>query len=264
MPLPSAKSKPQEQKDQKKQKSLLGWLSKPADAKVANSSSAVRNAPVTSSSPSGRESIFETPSTKKGPTDTPAVRSATFTKSSDGGTSFNETPPTSDPIDVDMSSDEDVSGRGIKSVCGTRTYVFSSIGDHDFVSQARTKRKITIEDSDEDEAFDNIAATKGKSSSAYRSFKDPGKMNAHSHHSLFVRLMSMAQGRAKKARVNPSEDDVFLESDDQDDTPSAFSQTLSRFKKSPKRKGRHNGYYLRIYGHISYSLSYSASYQTLR
>ena len=132
MPLPSAKQKPQEQKDQKKQKSLLGWLSKPTDA--ANSSSAVRNAPVTSSSPSGRESIFETPSTKKRMTlgaDAPAVRSATFTKSSDGGTSFNETPPTSDPIDVDMSSDEDVPGRGIKSVCGTCTYAYTSIGDHD-------------------------------------------------------------------------------------------------------------------------------------
>jgi hypothetical protein len=135
MPLPSAKSKPQEQKDQKKQKSLLGWLSKPADTKVANSSSGsvVRNAPVTSSSPSGRESVFETPSTRKRTTlgaDAPAVRSATFTKSSDGGTSFNETPPTSDPIDVDMSSDEDVPGRGIKSVCGTCTYAYTSIIDH--------------------------------------------------------------------------------------------------------------------------------------
>ena len=53
----------------------------------------------------------------------------------------------------------------------------------------------------------------------------------------------MVKGRAKKARVNPSENDIFLESDDQDDAPSAFSQTLSRFKKSPKRKGRHNGSY---------------------
>jgi hypothetical protein len=125
MPLPSAK-------DPKKQKSLLGWLSKPADTKVPNSSSAVRNTPVTSSSPSGRESIFETPSAKKRTTlgaDTPAIRSATFTKSSDGGTSFNETPPTSDPIDVDMSSDEDVPGHGIKSVRGTCTYAFTSIGD---------------------------------------------------------------------------------------------------------------------------------------
>ncbi len=130
MPLPSAKSKPQEQKDQKKQKSLLGWFSKPADTKVANSSSAVRNAPVTSSSPSGRESVFETPVVKKRATlgaNTPAIRSATYTKSSDGGISFNETPPTSDPIDVDVSSDEDVPGHSMKSVCGTYTHTFTRL-----------------------------------------------------------------------------------------------------------------------------------------
>jgi DNA mismatch repair protein MSH6 len=115
------KSKPQEQKDEKKQKSLLGWLSKPAATKVANPSSAV-NGPVTSSSPSGRDSIFETPSNKKRitlGTDSPAVRSANFTRSSDGGRSANETPPTSDPIDVDMSSDEDLPRRDMKSVCDT-------------------------------------------------------------------------------------------------------------------------------------------------
>lgn len=241
MPLP-AKPKPQEQKDPKKQKSLLGWLSKPTDTtKVANSSSAVRNTPITSSSPSGRESIFETPSTKKRTTlgaDAPAVRSATFTKSSDGGTSFNETPPTSDPIDVDLSSDEDVPGRGLKSVCGTCTYAFTSLGDRRFVSQVRTKRKIAIEDSDEGEAYDDTAATKGKGSSAYRTPKEPGKMNSRSCHKLLGRLTPMVQGGAKKARMNASKDDIFLESDDQDDTPSAFSQTLSRFKKSPKKKGR--------------------------
>jgi len=114
--MPSAKSKPQEQKDQKKQKSLLGWLAKPA---AANNSSSAINAPVTSSSPSGRDSIFETPLTKQRATlgiDSPVVGSATFTKSSDGGRSINETPPTSDPIDVDISSDEDQPSRAIKSV----------------------------------------------------------------------------------------------------------------------------------------------------
>lgn|SRR6266850_44127 len=116
--MPPAKSKLQEQNDPKKQKSLLGWLAKPAAAKAASSSSGV-NAPVPSSSPSGRDSIFETPSTKRRTTlgsDSPAVRSATFTKSSDGGRSINETPPTSDPIDVDISSDEELPSRDINSV----------------------------------------------------------------------------------------------------------------------------------------------------
>ena len=42
--------------------------------------------------------------------------------------------------------------------------------------------------------------------------------------------------------MNLSEDDVFIESDDQDGTPSVFSQTLNRFKKSPKKKGRLDNY----------------------
>ena len=36
-----------------------------------------------------------------------AITSAMYTRSSDGGFSVHETPPTSDPIDVDMLSDED-------------------------------------------------------------------------------------------------------------------------------------------------------------
>jgi hypothetical protein len=75
--------------------------------------------------------------------------------------------------------------------------------------------------------------------------------------------MPIASGRAKKARVNPSEDDVFLESDDQDDVPSAFSQTLSRFKKSPKRKGRFDVYFPPHIWPNPYSLGYRPSYETL-
>lgn len=66
------------------------------------------------------------------------------------------------------------------------------------------------------------------------------------HYRAFDCLTLMILGKAKKARVNPSEDDLFLESDDQDDTPSAFSQTLSRFKKSPKKKGKLDNYCPRI------------------
>ena len=50
--------------------------------------------------------------------------------------------------------------------------------------------------------------------------------------------------------MTPSDDDAFIQSDD-DVTPSAFSQSLRRFQKSPKKKGRLNNYYLRIYGCIT-------------
>lgn len=114
------------------------------------------------------------------------------------------------------------------------------------MSQARTKRKIAIEDSDEGEGCDNTATTQKKGLSAYKSSKEPGKVVTYIHHRAFGCLTLMILGKAKKARVNPSEDDLFLESDDQDDTPSAFSQTLSRFKKSPKKKGKLDNYCPRI------------------
>ncbi|KAH9074138.1 DNA mismatch repair protein Msh6 [Lactarius deliciosus] len=202
--MPSLKQKPQE-KDPKKQKSLLGWLSNSGAAKGASSSLeqprlGAINLSITSSSPGGRDSIFETPSTKRG-TNTGAisraVKSATFTKSSDGGRSINDTPPTSDPIDVDISSDEETSKREMKSTRG--------------------KRKMAIEDSDEGEEGDSSVAHK-KSSSAYKRSQEPGQ--------------------AKKARMAALEDDTFIESDGHDGPVSAFSQTLSKFKKSPKKKAR--------------------------
>ncbi|KAI9438563.1 DNA mismatch repair protein Msh6 [Lactarius indigo] len=202
--MPSLKQKPQE-KDHKKQKSLLGWLSNPGAAKGASSSLeqprlGAINPSITSSSPGGRDSIFETPSTKRGTntgTISRAVKSATYTKSSDGGRSVNDTPPTSDPIDVDISSDEDIPKREMKSTRG--------------------KRKMAIEDSDEGEEGDSSVAHK-KSSSAYKRSQEPGQ--------------------AKKARMATLEDDTFIESDGHDGPVSAFSQTLSKFKKSPKKRVR--------------------------
>lgn len=61
--------------------------------------------------------------------------------------------------------------------------------------------------------------------------------------------------------MKPSDDDVFIESDDQGDTPSAFSQSLSRFMKSPKKKGSLDNSCPHICPNLS---SYSPSYETLR
>ena len=53
------------------------------------------------------------------------VMSATYTRSSDGGQSAFETPPTSDPIDVDMaSSDVDASG-GVQRSAGKSVRIHS-------------------------------------------------------------------------------------------------------------------------------------------
>lgn len=141
--MPPLKPKPQEKTDPKKQKSLLGWLSNPAAAKGASSSreqprlSAV-NSSVTSSSPGGGDSIFETPSAKW--RTSLAVESATYTRSSDGGRSINDTPPTSDPIDVDISSDEDIPNRQVKSVCNIHMCAYTLI-----ISEFRAPRLVQNE-----------------------------------------------------------------------------------------------------------------------
>ena len=48
---------------------------------------------------------------------------------------------------------------------------------------------------------------------------------------------NVSLGQAKKARMAALEDDTFMESEVQDAPISAFSQSLSKFKKSPKKKG---------------------------
>ena len=207
--MPSAKSKP-EQRDQKKQKSLLGWLSKPAAAKIAESSSAqhrvVVNASITStsSSPGGGESIFETPSTKKRTAlgaSSSAVRSATFTRSSDGGRSVNDTPPTSDPIDVDMSSDEDLSRCEAKSVRDGRICALA-LTVIMIVSQAHTKRKMAIEDSDEEEGSNNGPIAHKNVSSAYRP-SQPGKDNGATPHCRAPEWLTLDLRACEESPCNP-------------------------------------------------------------
>jgi hypothetical protein len=131
--MPSIKPKPQEKKDRKNKKVFWDGCPIPAASKGASSSleqPRLGNPSTTSSSPGGRDSIFETPSTKhrtKIGAMSSAVEGATYTRSSDGGRSFNETPPTSDPIDVDISSDEDIPSREVKSVCHTHIRAYTLI-----------------------------------------------------------------------------------------------------------------------------------------
>ncbi|KAH9171399.1 hypothetical protein EDB89DRAFT_1972407 [Lactarius sanguifluus] len=186
--MPSLKQKSQE-KDPKKQKSLLGWLSNPGAAKGASSSLeqprlGAINPSITSSSPGGPISR--------------AVKRR----------SINDTPPTSDPIDVDISSDEDLSKRETEIA--------------DSVLQTRGKRKMAIEDSDEGEEGDSSVAHK-KGSSAYKRSQEPGKDNGSSTSQI-------------PPLTDANKTDTFIESDGHDGPVSAFSQTLSKFKKSPKKK----------------------------
>ena len=106
-------------------------------------------------------------------------------------------------------------------------------------SKTRGKRKITIEDSDEGEGVESSVTNKN-GSSAYKRPQEPGKDNGGHSSTSQIPIntdFNVSLGQAKKARIAALEDDTFMESGGQDGPMSAFSQSLSKFKKSPKKKG---------------------------
>ena len=106
-----------------KQKSLMSFFGKAAGNQDANAKpKPTPNAKPTATPKSSRRAVRENiPSEDalsspikdvqtplaKGSSQSSGIVSATYTRSSEGGSSAHETPPTSDPIDVDMISDGD-------------------------------------------------------------------------------------------------------------------------------------------------------------
>ncbi|KAF5356840.1 hypothetical protein D9756_006462 [Leucocoprinus leucothites] len=182
-------------KEAMKQKSLMSFFAKPGPG---NSSSQAKTAPKQTGRKSSAMSTAEDASSSPHEPRTPATKpvDARMLTSSVAASSPSSraasTPPTSDPIDVDMFSD------------GEEAHVRSV--------QAQKKRKI-VADSDEE-----ASAPKPK-----QNVPDSSPIPA--------------KGRSKRQRLalaaSGDEDE-----DDDDDTSSAFSQRLSRFKKSPAKKGK--------------------------
>lgn len=102
-----------------KQKSLMSFFGKPAqNTTTPNAKAKPRLAPKSEAKPqlkgdsSSDVDVFQTPASKGPSQSSVTVASAKYSRSSDGG-SIAETPPTSDPIDVDMlSAEEDAEGTG--------------------------------------------------------------------------------------------------------------------------------------------------------
>ncbi|KAI0049216.1 DNA mismatch repair protein Msh6 [Auriscalpium vulgare] len=202
--------------DSMKQKSLVGWLSKSTPGGSATKTKPrVASRPQQPSSPT-REPEFQTPASKKGAErfDSPAVKSATYTRSSDGGSSFKDTPPTSDAVDVDLLSEDD-EPKGPK----------------------RLKRKMVAEESDEENGgIDAIAYKKGLS--AYRPSPEPEEKVSRPKKprvsvlpsdeeedevkpSFAGRLSKFKKSPKKKARSVKSDDEDFIVPDeDEDEIPS--------------------------------------------
>ena len=93
-------------KDGMKQKSLMSFFGKATPAKTKQDTSSKKNPIDVDELEEPVDSTLRTPS-GKGASQSSGINSAKYSRSSDGGESAFETPPTSDPIDVDMSSEVD-------------------------------------------------------------------------------------------------------------------------------------------------------------
>ncbi|KAJ8596178.1 DNA mismatch repair protein Msh6 [Rhizopogon salebrosus TDB-379] len=211
--------------DSMSQKSLMNFFTKPGPAgsssvpatKNASTSAKATSTPArksstsTKSQPSSEFTKASLPSKQKHIPKTPDSKlSSDIDIDAESG---KETPPTSDPItiDVDMlSDDEDAS---VKKSTNTRL----------------TKRKIVLADSDEEEA----PTAKGATQATYRTSSPQ-----------YYDKSSPSRGRAKKPRITPTPS--LPPSDEEDDegaeVRSQFSSRLTKFRKSPtkstKKKSR--------------------------
>ncbi|KAI0697052.1 DNA mismatch repair protein Msh6 [Cytidiella melzeri] len=202
--------------DKMKQKSLMAFFSKPGAAPAASSAKPVENTKKNTAKPfktaSASESrvddapssdILEAPA--KGGSQPSAVESPRGTRSSHAPSSPMETPPTSDPVDVDMLVDED------KKVNGQKPNATSD-------SRAN-KRKVIVDDSDE-EAQDVDASAYRKGLSAYQPSPEPKRQPT----------------RNKKARVSVLLSDN--EEGSEDEATTTFSKRLAKFKPPVKTKSK--------------------------
>lgn len=103
-------SKSNTKADGMKQKSLMSFFGKTDAIKTKSKSTAETSAGSTKATAT-KDSEQSTASLRtpagKGASQSSGISSAKYSRSSDGGSSAFETPPTSDPIDVDMSSEVD-------------------------------------------------------------------------------------------------------------------------------------------------------------
>ncbi|KAF8155583.1 muts domain V-domain-containing protein [Crassisporium funariophilum] len=223
-----------------KQKSLTSFFSKPP--------------PASSSTPSGTSSALKTPAAKLKPKSKPALPSSSpgepvtpdsrfhvdvraLNSSAVASSGGGSTPPTSDPIPVDvdmLSADEGVS-----------------------TQQTRRKRKVVIEDSDEEVAeiqpnnsrkalFRNSSPTDGIRSQA----KKPRLSKAISDHDSdededlsepSTKSFSQRLTRFRKSPVKKDDDDFIVPSDSENDARSTKSGKLSSsFSRSSSRSSRHS------------------------
>lgn len=173
---------PKKNQESMKQKSLMSFFSKPSgnksgedNVKVSSMKLAAKSrppAPRSSSPPADSDYGNRTPASKGS---SAIVVDASYTRSSDGGSSFKDTPPTSDPIDVDMEDIETEPPKTVSHDVDSKVWTRSNV----MGPQNRKKRKIVIDDSDDSmRELDSVAYKKGLS--AYRPSPMPQKSSSKS------------------------------------------------------------------------------------
>ncbi|KAJ8481880.1 hypothetical protein ONZ51_g5715 [Trametes cubensis] len=252
MPPQSSKGAPEKMK----QKSLMSFFGKAAGNQDANAKpKPTPNAKTTATPKSSRRAVRENiPSEDalsspikdvqtplaKGSSQSSGIVSATYTRSSEGGSSAHETPPTSDPIDVDMISD------------GDELDVAQSSASK--AANSRQKRKKVVEDSDEELGSNDASAykrTSGKSKKARMaavfSDEDVDEDEAPKLNSFAKRLTryqkSPAKSKSRGRRPNDDDDDFIVPDDiDEDDEEEPMGRSSSRASSSSRPSSRLSAY----------------------
>ncbi|TDL25149.1 DNA mismatch repair protein Msh6 [Rickenella mellea] len=193
--------------DGMKQKSLMGWFAKGGPTQGASTNGQPKMKATTKNMPDATGSATETPQKKT--RDLKALTSsvASYRSSDVESTSYKDTPPTSDPVDVDMMSMDELEPERV---------------DQDSVSKSgRGKRKNVVEDSDDDENAGKVAYKKRLST--YEPSPEPEKRQDSS------------KARSKKPRVSA----VISDDEEFDESVNSFSKKLSRFKKPAPKASSH-------------------------
>ncbi|KAH9848373.1 DNA mismatch repair protein Msh6 [Lenzites betulinus] len=237
--------------DKMKQKSLMSFFGQPSakdsqgDAKTpAKAKPKVAATPKTSTKTAGKEKFSEqdvsseirTP-LPKGSSQSSGIVSSTYTRSSEGGSSTRDTPPTSDPIDVDMTTDVDEQDAAPSSA--------SKSGN------TRQKRKIVVEDSDEDLPSSDPVAYKQSSSRSKKprmsaifsddeeaAEEDMPKLNSFAKR-LTKYQKSPTKGRSRGRKAAADDDDFIVpddieEEDEEEETGRASSRASSSSRPSSR------------------------------
>ncbi|KAI6129543.1 muts domain V-domain-containing protein [Pisolithus croceorrhizus] len=186
-----------------KQKSLMNFFSKPTDsAKPAKSPAQRAQAP---------ESPVEVLTS-------PAVPSC---RSSDAGSGFKDTPPTSDPVDVDMLSDEEIL--------------------YAYISQPRTKRKGIVFESDDEAgapAHTQSSPCRGRSKKPRTASPSDDEHDVTSKFSSRLSRFKKAPLKTPAKRTYPSDDEFIVPSDSDEDSRDCSSSRASSRSTSTRHSAR--------------------------